>query len=98
MRYHFPNSTLPFAAGLTIYLSTVKLLIALGADIDLKDKYGTTALHSAVVSSHLDVIEYLLVKGANTSIKNYRKLTALDYSKHSPAIRALVKRSKKPQP
>ena len=47
------------------YLEIVKLLIDSGADINVKDKKGRTALRYAVKNGHLEVVKYLIDKGAD---------------------------------
>ncbi|KAJ6160635.1 hypothetical protein N7470_004031 [Penicillium chermesinum] len=47
-------------AALRGYSETVKALTSKGASIDLKDIWGSTALHVAVRNGHFDVIEHLL--------------------------------------
>ena len=51
-------------------LKEIKKLLNKGLDINQKDKYGCTLLHYACQNSDLEIIEYLLQKGANIEIKN----------------------------
>ncbi|MFC1766557.1 ankyrin repeat domain-containing protein [Planctomycetota bacterium] len=47
----------------------VELLIAKGADVNLKAGYGNTALHLAVSANHLDVVKVLVEAGADVNAK-----------------------------
>ena len=46
-------------------------------DIDEKDSYGNTALHAAALSGDSDMVTYLLIKGANSTLLNDDGDTAL---------------------
>jgi ankyrin repeat protein len=43
----------------------VKFLLDKGADLEIKDRYGSTALHMAVVGDNKEGVEMLVQKGAN---------------------------------
>jgi ankyrin repeat protein len=59
----------------------VELLIAEGADLDVKDKDGWAPLNNAVKKGHEKIVELLLDKGANVNIlKSWQ--TPLDLAKH----------------
>jgi len=60
----------------------VKLLISNGADVNLKDKYSTTALHEAVRSSNLDIVKLLL--------ENKADVNAIDRYKNTSLYRAVI--------
>jgi len=74
-------------------LKIVKLLIAHGAHINLKDNKNFCALHYATLGNHLDVIKYLIDNGAlvtdgiymSAIHKNYKEISlyfdSLDESK-----------------
>ena len=51
-------------------VSEVKALLAKGAEVDAKTKYGSTPLHLAAWKGHLDVVKELLAKGAEVNAKN----------------------------
>jgi ankyrin repeat protein len=49
---------------------TAELLLARGADVNLKDKFGWTPLHFAAESADVNIIELLLDKGAEVNAKD----------------------------
>jgi len=53
------------------------VLLAHGAAINAPDVCGWTALHTAVVRHHKDVVELLLAKGADINAKDRQGQTAL---------------------
>ncbi len=55
----------------------VKQQINSGFDVDTKDKGGETALHVAVQHGNLEIIRFLLEKGAKVSIKDKAKRAPL---------------------
>ncbi|KAJ3082360.1 hypothetical protein HK102_001758 [Quaeritorhiza haematococci] len=60
------------------------LLLDLGVDIDSAHEEGNMmALMVAVINDHVDVVELLVDRGANVSIKNSEWKTALDLAKES---------------
>jgi ankyrin repeat protein len=56
-------------------------LLEAGADCDVQDRKGNTALMMGVVRG-MEYVKPLLEKGANTNIKNYRDQTALSFAMH----------------
>ena len=65
-----------YYGGITI----TKLLVDKGANINAAAKDGTTALMLAAGNVKLDVVEYLLSKGANATAKDSNGLIALDHA------------------
>jgi TonB family protein len=59
----------------------VQALLAKGAEVDIKDARGQTALIGASYNGHIDVVHALLAKGADVNIKNINGGTALDAAK-----------------
>jgi len=57
-----------------------ELLIKNGADVNFKDVYGITALHSAARTNHPDIIELLIKNKADVNIKNKSDETPLYYA------------------
>jgi hypothetical protein len=63
-------------------IKSIKILLEAGANVNLKDKYGHTALMLAAIShANLDIFVLLLVAGADPMIKDERGRTALDMAK-----------------
>ena len=56
---------------------TVKQSIDAGFDVNKKDESGDTALHVAVDHGNVEIIKFLLEKGAKVNSKNKAKLTPL---------------------
>ena len=48
----------------------VKESIATGANVDVKDNDGETALHRAALNGHVEVAKVLIEKGADVGAKN----------------------------
>ena len=60
-------------------LAAVKLLLKHGAEIDKGNTIASNALIGACISAHKDVIEYLLLQGANVDHTDNQGQTALHY-------------------
>lgn len=58
----------------------VELLIAKGADVNAKDNWNWTPLHSAVYG-HKDIVELLITEGANVNARDGASRTPLWYAK-----------------
>ena len=58
-------------------INTVRSLLNKGADVNRKNKYGTTALQQAVVMNHKHVVKLLIEKGADVNAKNNEGNTIL---------------------
>ena len=54
----------------------VKILIENGASANLQNAHGETLLHHSAFYGDIDMVEFLLAKGAHTDIKNAKGLTA----------------------
>lgn len=70
-------------------IETFKLLIAKGADVNLTDKYGRSALMMAVLDMNPEAVKILLEHHANPNTKDVGGGTALTYV--SSAIRELTR-------
>lgn len=55
----------------------VRLLVARGAQLDLQDSNGNTALHMAVIYNRLEMFDLVHSLGASLSLKNNRGMLAL---------------------
>ena len=54
-----------------------RLLLDRGARIDTQGEHGTTAFFMAVVWMHMELVQFLLERGANPHLPNKEGLTAL---------------------
>lgn len=55
---------LTFACYLSV-VESAQLLVEAGADINLKTGTGTSPLHAAIMSSRLDLVKYIVLKGGD---------------------------------
>ena len=76
-------------------LARVKALVEGGASIEAKTRYDTTPLFFAARNGHLEVVEYLISKGADVNVTDsFYKMSALSASMDKgglPVVRALLK-------
>ena len=63
-------------------------------DINAKNKEGFTALHFAVINKNKSMIKKLLMKGADSSIRNNKLLTPADVAKDNNSIKNIFKGNK----
>lgn len=69
-------------------LATVKKFVEYGADVNEMNN-GLTPLMMAARYNRVDIIKYLLEKGADKQIKDVRGNTALQYAENSKSVEAL---------
>lgn len=69
-----PTAQLLIAQG---HIDEAKELFASRADINYADENGNTALHAAAKVNDADLITFLVLKGIDTTLKNYDSETAL---------------------
>ena len=75
-------------------LDPVRELRRLGASYDLRDNGGSTALHWACISKNPQLVEWMVVDGANVSATNHLGRTplmqlgrsAVLWGRHSPGV------------
>ena len=58
-------------------ISKLQILLDKGANVNTKNKYGTTALIWACMRGHIHIVSYLLGVNANTNIQSKSGMTAL---------------------
>ena len=67
-------------------VEAIKQQLAAGADVNVKDKSGSTPLHLAAEFGHKEVAELLITKGADVNAKleggHLKGMTPLDYATH----------------
>ena len=56
---------------------TVKFLINSGFSLNIKDFHGETALHVAVEHGNLEIVRFLIEKGANVNVRSKAKVTPI---------------------
>jgi len=72
------NVTPLMIAAITGQTDAANLLLAKGADPNLTNNDGSTALHMAAFFGHIEIVKALLDKGANVNVRNQRSETPLD--------------------
>lgn len=53
----------------------LKILVEMGADLDVQDNAGNTSMHLALSLKQMEMFTYLKSKGANMNIKNDENIT-----------------------
>ncbi|VXB16211.1 conserved hypothetical protein [Burkholderia sp. 8Y] len=72
------DDTLLHLAARTGAIEDIKILIEIGADIDVPGDLGNTPLHQAAMSGQVEAIKLLLKCGAKKHLKNEFEQTPLD--------------------
>jgi len=75
------------AAALNNHVHIVEILIKNGANINLSNRNGNTALHLAATYGRADVISLLLANGADINVTSHSNKTPLDKVKQSCYIK-----------
>lgn len=77
-------------------INDVKLLLDRGADLNIKNNKGNTALMYACLLNHEPIVKFLVDKGADLNIKNNEGYTALDIALNQKyrKIANIIKRKK----
>ncbi|WP_295156070.1 ankyrin repeat domain-containing protein [uncultured Brachyspira sp.] len=77
-------------------INDVKLLLDRGADLNIKNNKGNTALMYACLLNHEPIVKFLVDKGADLNIKNNEGYTALDIALNQKyrKIANIIKRNK----
>ncbi len=75
-------------------IEEVKKLIKEGADVNVVDKYGKTALHKASYWGYSKIVKMLIEKGADVNMVDEYEITALywaSFEGHSEIVKMLEK-------
>ena len=75
-------------------IEEVKKLIEKGADLNVVDEYGATALHWASQEGHSEIMKMLIKAGADVNVVNKYGITALHLASllgHSEIVKMLEK-------
>ena len=62
------------------HLSMLKLLFEKGANVNIQDESGNTALHYAAANGKKDVVKFLLEQSADPSIVNVKEQKAIAFN------------------
>ena len=81
------NRTALMFAAQTNAIDSLKVLLDAGADVNIRDKDGNTALILGV--KHADILAMLLAHGAMINVQNKSGVTALWYAAYYGTIRSL---------
>jgi ankyrin repeat protein len=76
-------------AGTADPLDAVKMFVAAGADVNVQNDLGNTALHYAAQTGATRIVEFLVSKGAQIEVYNYVGRTPLDVAK-TPELRKVM--------
>lgn len=74
-------------------LKCIRMLVTLGADVNMKDEEGSTSLHHSVRAGNIAVTKFLLRSGANPDISNASGEFPVDLTDDFDLIEMLVKYS-----
>ncbi len=80
-------------AGTADPLDAVKMFVEAGADIDVQNDLGNTALHYAAQTGASRIVEYLVSKGARLDVYNYAGQTPIDLTRSQPIKKLLESRT-----
>ncbi|EDO48893.1 predicted protein [Nematostella vectensis] len=61
-------------------LKCVRMLVNLGADVNMQNEEGFTPLHYCALSNNFDMAKFLMKKSANPDIADYNGKTPVDYT------------------
>ncbi len=66
-------------------VNVVARLLDQGADPNIGDDDGNTALHRAMLTRHIDLVGLLMKRGADATLTNNEKLSAVDMARRCPS-------------
>jgi ankyrin repeat protein len=64
--------------------------LAAGADVNAKNKYGSTPLHRAIEAAHKEIAELLIANGADVNAKGEADATPLHYAATKEVAELLI--------
>ena len=68
----------------------LRTLLAQGVDVNATNKANQTALMLAAAFKRIEIVEYLVLAGADVEIQDEMGLTAVDWARHDPRITRLL--------
>lgn len=74
-------------------LKCIRILVNLGAEVNMVDVVGQTPLHLSVIAGNLAVTKFLLRNGANPDVKDKDGNTPVDFTDDFDLIEMLIKYS-----
>lgn len=74
-------------------MKCVRVLVNLGADVNLHDSTGWTPLHYSVNATDIRITKFLLMHGANPDILSYDGKTPVDITDNFEMIELLIEHS-----
>ncbi|CAD7695454.1 unnamed protein product [Ostreobium quekettii] len=83
-------TALMYACGHNPAVALAEILLEAGADPNVKSRYGTVALHDAVMGQQLDAVKLLLKHGASVRAADNDGVTPHKLARHFPPIAAAM--------
>lgn len=74
-------------------LKCIRILVNLGAEVNMVDDMGRTPLHLSVIAGNTKVTQFLLKNGGNPDIKDSDGNTPVDFTDDFDLIEMLIKYS-----
>ena len=75
-------------------LKCVRILVNLGADVNMQDEHGWTPLHYCVFAGNMAIMRFLLKHGANPDISDFEGRQAVDFTDDFDFVELLIRYSK----
>ncbi|MEM7406179.1 MAG: ankyrin repeat domain-containing protein [Pseudomonadota bacterium] len=79
--------------GATGHLAVAEALLKAGADVNLQDSVGQTALHIAALTGHSEATRFLLANGADVNRPDERGRSAMDIARWTTTDEAIAEMS-----
>lgn len=90
VNYSFDSRPLITIATMFNQMETVKLLLDYGAKVNDVDGSGVTPLMFAAREGNVEMVSYLLEKGANKTLREITYQTAADMVKHNEELKKML--------